>query len=169
MNLTSVMGRIRESSASGLVTVVCLVLGSGGFLLSMTFAPARAEDVPAATSQGHPAAPQAQRAGIDQLIQHLHDSLKITQSQELLWQPVAKVMRENAATLSALAKTRAEHADTANAIDDLRSYVEISEAHADGTRRLLPAFEALYNSMSNEQKQKTDLEFRGHYQAHHRP
>ncbi len=146
-----------------------LLLASGTLWLSMALIPARAEAVTPAASQAQPAAARPRSGGVDGLIQHLHDNLMITHSQEQLWQAVAKIMRENADTLNALAKTRAERADTANAIDDLKSYAEISEAHANGTKRLLPAFEALYNSMSAEQKQKADAEFRGHYRGHHRP
>lgn len=78
-------------------------------------------------------------------------------------------MRENAETMSRLAQERAEHAQTATALDDLKSYAEISEAHADGTKRMIQAFQALYDSMSPEQKNAADAEFRGRLlqRAHH--
>ena len=72
--------------------------------------------------------------GIDALIKHLHDTFKITVAQEESWEKVANVMRENAETMSKLAKTRSEGAKTMTAVDDLRSYAEISEAHAEGTK-----------------------------------
>jgi len=107
-----------------------------------------------------------ERAGIDALIDQLHDSLKITAEQEPLWRGVTKVMRENAETMSRLAQERAEYAQTATALDNLKSYTEISEAHAAGTRRMIPVFEGLYDSMSPEQKRAADAEFRGHLQEH---
>jgi periplasmic protein CpxP/Spy len=107
-----------------------------------------------------------ERAGIDALIDHLHDSLKITAEQEPLWRGVTKVMRENAETMSRLAQERAEHAQTATALDNLKSYAEISESHAAGSRRMIPVFEGLYDSMSPEQKKEADAEFRGHLQEH---
>jgi protein CpxP len=76
------------------------------------------------------------------------------------------VMRDNAQTLSNLAKARSEHAKTATAIDDLKSYAEISEAHAAGTRRMIPVFQALYDHMSPEQKTAADAEFREHFHEH---
>jgi periplasmic protein CpxP/Spy len=78
-------------------------------------------------------------------------------------------MRENAETMTRLAQVRAEHAQTATAIDDLTSYAEISEANAAATKRMIPVFQALYDSMSPEQKKAADAEFRGHLQkrAHH--
>jgi periplasmic protein CpxP/Spy len=107
-----------------------------------------------------------ERAGIDALIDHLHESLKITAEQEPLWRGVTKVMRENAETMSRLAQERAEHAQTATALDNLKSYAEISEEHAGGSRRMIPVFEGLYDSMSPEQKKAADDEFRGHLQEH---
>jgi hypothetical protein len=110
-----------------------------------------------------------ERTGIDALIDHLHESLKITAEQEPLWRGVTKVMRENAETISTLAQERAEHAQTATALENLKSYAEISEAHAAGTKRMITVFEALYDSMSAEQKKAADTEFRGRLQeqAHH--
>ena len=107
-----------------------------------------------------------ERAGIDALIDHLHGSLKITAEQESLWRGVTKVMRENAETMNRLAQERAEHAQTATALDNLKSYAGISEAHAAATRRMIPVFEGLYDSMSPEQKTAADAEFRGHLQEH---
>ena len=75
-------------------------------------------------------------------------------------------MRENSETMSRLAQARAEHAQTATALDNLKSYAEISEAHAAGTRRMIPVFEGLYDSMLPEQKMAADVEFRGHLQEH---
>jgi protein CpxP len=75
-------------------------------------------------------------------------------------------MRENAETMSMLAQERAEYAQTATALDNLKSYAEISDAHAAGTRRMIPVFEVLYDSMSPEQKKAADAEFRGHLQEH---
>ena len=105
--------------------------------------------------------------GIDALINHLHDQLKITAEQEQLWQKVVTVMRENADELNKLAKARSDSAKTATAVDDLQSYSQISQAHADGTKRLIPSFQALYDSMTDDQKKLADAEFREHYHGHH--
>lgn len=148
-----------------------LILSTGG-AFAQSSAPA-----PAATSAGSTTAAPAMKAessgaaseqhGIEGLIAHLHDTLKITPQQESAWQAVANVMRENAEELTRLAKKRSEQAKTATAVDDLKSYVEISEAHARGTKKLLPAFETLYQDMSPEQRHLADEEFRGHFREHH--
>ena len=106
-------------------------------------------------------------SGVDALILHLHDTLHISTAQEAQWQKVAAVMRDNAATMSRLAKARSESTGTATAVEDLKSYSEISEAHADSTRKLIPVFEALYDALSIDQKAAADQEFRDHYHANH--
>jgi hypothetical protein len=47
------------------------------------------------------------------------------------------------------------------AVDDLKSYGEIADAHADGIKKLTPVFAALYASMSDAQKKEADAIFRG--------
>jgi hypothetical protein len=95
-------------------------------------------------------------------IKELHTKLKITPAQEGLWDNVTRVMRDNAITMEALIKARSEKAGTANAVDDLKSYSGIAEAHADGLKKFIPVFEPLYASMSDAQKKDADTLF------HHR-
>ena len=103
-------------------------------------------------------------------IKHLHDKFEITLAQEDTWNKVAAVIRENAEKVTALVKNRSENAKTMTAVDDLKSYAEIAGAHEDGTKKLIPAFKALYESMSDTQKQIADKEFRehGHHEHHGR-
>ena len=99
---------------------------------------------------------------VEERIKDLHTKLKITPAQEELWNNVIQVMRDNAKTMEALIKTRSEEASTMTAIDDLKSYGEIIEAHADAIRKFIPAFEPLYASMSDAQKKAADTLFRHH-------
>ena len=46
-----------------------------------------------------------------------------------------------------------------DAVDDLRSYEQLTEAQVDGIKKLLPAFETLYASMSDDQKKNADIVF----------
>ena len=48
------------------------------------------------------------------------------------------------------------------AVDDLKSYSEIADAHADGLKKFTPAFEPLYAGMSDAQKKSADTLFRQH-------
>ena len=99
---------------------------------------------------------------VEARIKELQTKLKITPAQEELWNNVTQVMRDNAKTMEALIKARSEKASTMTAIDDLKSYGEIVEAHADGIRKFIPAFEPLYAGMSDAQKKAADTLFRHH-------
>jgi hypothetical protein len=46
------------------------------------------------------------------------------------------------------------------AVEDLRSFAAIAEAHAADTRSFMPAFEALYRAMPAEQQAPADRIFR---------
>jgi len=122
-------------------------------------APVRAAQAPAA---------KAARSRVDYVedrITRLHATLKITPAQEELWKTVTQVMRDNAQTMEALTKTRADQAATMTAVEDLHSYAAITTAHAEGLTKFVPAFEALYASMSDAQKAEANTMFRGHHRS----
>ena len=96
---------------------------------------------------------------VEDRIADMHTRLQITPAQEPQWSRVAQVMRDNATQMNALTKTRAERADM-SAIDDLKSFGEITEAHADGMRKFTPVFATLYNDMSDAQRKNADIAFR---------
>jgi len=129
------------------------------FMVLTSPSPARAAsgDQGPATSV---ATPRSDR--VEARIKELHTKLNITPAQEQLWNNVAQVMRDNAKTMEALIKARSEKAPTMTAIDDLKSYGEIAEAHADGLKKFIPAFEPLYAGMSDAQKKSADTLFRQH-------
>jgi len=106
--------------------------------------------------------PTPKVVSVEERIKTLHTALKITPEQEELWNNVAQVMRDNAKTMDALVAARSEKAGTMNAVDDFKSYGEITEAHTDGIKKFIPVFEALYASMSDAQKKNADTVF-----AHH--
>jgi hypothetical protein len=100
------------------------------------------------------------RGGIDQRIADLHKRLKITPAQDAQWNQVADVMRQNAAAVEAAIKDRVQNAKTMTAMDNLQSYEKIAQAHEQGLEKLIPAFQTLYSSMSDEQKKNADAVFR---------
>jgi protein CpxP len=93
-------------------------------------------------------------------IKDMHAKLMITQAQEEQWAKVAQAMRDNAKTMDTLTQARADHAKDMTAVDDLKSYGEIADAHADGIKKLTPVFAELYASMSDPQKREADTLFR---------
>ncbi|PKN19169.1 MAG: hypothetical protein CVU71_10140 [Deltaproteobacteria bacterium HGW-Deltaproteobacteria-6] len=96
---------------------------------------------------------------MDAHLSMLHTKLQITKAQEDQWQKFARVMLENNKTMQDLQEKRQKEVRLMTALDDLKSYSEIADAHAGGLKKFIPAFEALYNSMTDEQKRNADSLF----------
>lgn len=96
----------------------------------------------------------------EQRITSMHAGLGITSAQEPQWKLVAKVMRDNAKEMDKLTQQRIDKERDMTAVDDLKSYAVITDAHADGLNRLIPVFATLYTGMSDVQKKKSDNLFR---------
>jgi hypothetical protein len=126
-------------------------------------APAAPARTPAATSKASvtsaPSAPSAVDP-VEARIKDLHAQLKITPAQEERWSHVTEVMRDNAKAMDALRKARTEKARDMTAVEDFTSYGEMTDVHADGIKKFVPVFSALYDSMSDAQKKNTDTIFR---------
>jgi hypothetical protein len=90
----------------------------------------------------------------------LKSALKITPEQQVLWDNVALVMRDNAKGMDALSKEKVESAKTMNALERIKFHHQVTQAQLDEQNRFIPPFEALYISMSDEQKATTDAIFR---------
>ena len=105
-------------------------------------------------AQGQPAVqPQNAEANISAL----HQRLQITPAQESQFNAVANAMRENA---RAEASAPQRPAPGASAVDDLRAYIRYSEVELAGLKKMLPALEALYATLSPTQKRAADAAFR---------
>ena len=96
---------------------------------------------------------------VEARVAELRSKLKITPDQEDKWNNVTQVMRENAQKLDSLTQTRIQTANKMTAVEDLNSYSQIADAHAEGLKKFIPAFQALYDSMSDAQKKQADAMF----------
>ena len=94
---------------------------------------------------------------VEASIANLHQRLQITPAQEAPFGAVANVLRANAR-----AEASAPHQPAANAsaVDELRAEIQYDEVELAGLKRLLPALEALYASLSPAQRQAADMAFR---------
>ncbi len=101
-------------------------------------------------------------AAVEKHIKDLHATLKITPAEESQWNQVAQTMRENAKELDRAIDKRDANVGSATAIDDLNSYAEVAQAHANGVKKLASAFSGLYSTMSDDQKKEADEVFRHH-------
>ena len=93
-------------------------------------------------------------------IKQLQGTLNITEAQQGLWNNLTSVMRENAKEMDTLTKDMAENTKTMNAVEHMKLHSQITEAHLAQLKKLIPPFEAFYNSMSDQQKNITDMIFR---------
>jgi protein CpxP len=98
---------------------------------------------------------------VEQRITDLHAALKITPDEESKWNAVAQAMRENAANMDkVVAENRTTPPEDLTAMDQLKIYEKFSQAHVDGVKNLVPAFEQLYAAMPDAQKKIADDVFR---------
>lgn len=123
-----------------------------------------AQGAPADTAPVPPPSEETHKKGssvdhVEARIQDLHHNLQITAAQETQWRDFAQVMRDNAKAIDAILKDRSANISKMNAVDDLRSYQKLADAHAEGMRKLVPAFETLYSTMSADQKKNADAVF----------
>ena len=101
---------------------------------------------------------QSRRAAADDVetrIKTLRGELHITPQQEPAWSNVAQTMRENATRMKDL-RAKTQQPSTANAIEQLNAYAQVVDAHSDGVHKFIPAFQTLYDSMSDAQKKTAD-------------
>ena len=105
-------------------------------------------------AQDQPAAPPQ---NVEANIAALRQRLQITPAQEAQFNAVANVMRENA---RAEASAPQQPPPGATAVDDLRAFIRYSEIELAGLKKMLPALDALYASLSPAQKKAADAAFR---------
>ncbi len=118
-----------------------------------------AQTMPPSTAS---AAPKMHAASVDRIeerITALHQQLRVTPDQEALWSDLAQVMRANGQKLRDEVAERSTKRKSMTAVDDLHSYEMIADEHADGLKRLIPAFEALYAKMTPAQQKHADYVF----------
>jgi hypothetical protein len=153
-----------SSLARGIALAVLLVPSIGLAQSATPLPPTAAPTTPAAPAaappSSSPAASAATQAAVDQRIRALQSQLGITEAQMPLWSAFAQAMRDNAAVTDALFTQRAGAVATMNAPDNMHSYAQIARAYADNTERLAAAFDSLYASLSDTQKQAADMLFR---------
>jgi periplasmic protein CpxP/Spy len=151
-----------SSLARGVALAVLLVpsIGLAQSAAPLPPTPGPATTAPAAAPSTPPAPSAATQAAIDQRIKTLQSQLGITEAQIPLWSAFAQAMRDNATATDALFTQRAGAVAAMNAPDNMHSYAQIARAYADNTERLATAFDSLYASLSDTQKQAADTMFR---------
>jgi periplasmic protein CpxP/Spy len=141
----------------GAIVLASPLLAASGEILAQ----ASSQQAMASSSTSEPAGIVA----VEARIRDLHKKLHITAAQKPQWDNLTQVMRDNARAMVDLQKQRAVDANSMSAIDVVKSYESVIEAHEDGMKKFIPPFEALYNSMSDTQKKTADSLFRSREKA----
>jgi len=134
-------------------------VGFAAAMLALPLARAAAPDIQlvqaAPSAKGAPAAGDAQseRESAD-----LHKKLQITPAQQPQFDAVVKAMQQNAQEMDALMQQNPPDRRR-NALDELRTQAQAAQTEAAGLQRLLPAFQSLYESLSEAQKREADQVF----------
>lgn len=102
-----------------------------------------------------PEAAPVQGGGIDAQIADLQKKLRITPAQQPQFDAFAQVMRQNAQQMDAVMGQQGQNR-TRNAVEDLQASAQLAEAEVEGMKRLLPVLQALYDSLTDQQKRLAD-------------
>ena len=125
-------------------------------------APASAQTSPAPATTATAASNAATRrdATVERRIAALHSKLNITAAEQKPFDDFAQAMRDSAAAMDeAMAKRRA--AGTAEtAVEQMKGYAEVAQAHAQQVSQLVGPFSTLYDALSPQQKKLADQSFR---------
>jgi periplasmic protein CpxP/Spy len=147
----------RTAAMAGVAAVLILLpLGAG-------LANARSDDgavlqLAQAARQGGAKAPAAAPSGgseVDRQIADLKKQLKITPQQEPQFNAFAEVMRSNEQDLEKLMQQGSANRQP-NAVEELKQAQQFTETQAAGLKRLVPALQALYDTLSDQQKKTAD-------------
>jgi periplasmic protein CpxP/Spy len=131
-------------------------------------ASAQSAQAPATAAPPAAATPTVKSAEerVERRIAELHAQLKITPAEQQQWDQFAQVMRDNAREMDQVFTQRAQQYESMNAVQNMQSYEHVAETHAQQLQKLVPAFQNLYNSMPDPQKQIADQVFRANAAKH---
>jgi protein CpxP len=121
---------------------------------------------PAASTSGQAMTKPQQAAGhnmqakIEQRITDLHAKLQISAVQQPQWDRFSDVMRDNARETDQNFQHRVQAMATMTAAENMQSYAQVTSEYAQHMQKLVPSFQALYDTMSVSQKQIADQVFR---------
>lgn len=145
------MRRPARSAVAGAVMMLALGVAAGT-------TPAQAQSP--AKKAPPAAAPQTQAAGdpVEAQLAEIRTRLGITAAQQPHFENFANVLKQNAQAMEAMIQKAMPQARP-NAVEGLRIAASFAQTEADNLKRLVPALEALYASLSEQQKRTADEMF----------
>jgi periplasmic protein CpxP/Spy len=158
--------KLISSSGVAFVAAAALLYVSAAMAQPQSAAVQGATPPPPSPMAGHPVPGKNAEERVEQRIKELHSQLQITPAEEPQWNEFAQVMRENARDMDQAFMQRAQQYPTMNAVQNMQSYEQISEQHAQRVQKLVPAFQKLYDAMPDQQKRLADQVFRANAEKH---
>ena len=149
-----------KRKAYQIVFSATLVLVMAAFLSAIFFANPNSSFAASGKKKSHAVARTSAVEYTEAQIKKLQSTLNITEAQEPLWNKLTQVMRENAKEMDAINKGRAENTEPMNAVEHMKFHSQITQSHLAQINKLIPPFEAFYDSLSDQQKNITDMVFR---------
>ena len=149
-----------KRKAYQIVFSATLVLVMAAFLSAIFFANPNSSFAASGKKKSHAVARTSAVEYTEAQIKKLQSTLNITEAQEPLWNKLTQVMRENAKEMDVMNKGRAENTEPMNAVEHMKFHSQITQSHLAQINKLIPPFEAFYDSLSDQQKNITDIVFR---------
>jgi periplasmic protein CpxP/Spy len=160
--------RLIPTRSAVAIAAVAVPLFAGAAFAQSPASPSPAAPPPAAVATPSPQAggkhamPTAAQinARVEQHIAQQKTQLHITAAQEPQWDQFAQVMRDNAQDMSRSFEQRGSRLSTMNAAENMQSYADMAQQHAQDMQKLAAAFQTLYSGLSPDQKKLADNMFR---------
>ena len=108
---------------------------------------------------GHTVAGKNAEERVERRITELRAQLRITPAEQQQWDQFAGVMRDNARDMDQIFIQRAQQLGSMTALQNMQSYEQLADAHAQHLQKLVSAFQSLYEAMPDQQKQLADQVF----------
>ena len=158
--------RLRSVAVAALLVVPGAALAQSAQAPTSQGVPPSPPAAAASPLAGHPVAVKNAEERVERRIKELHAQLRITPAEEAQWNQFAEVMRQNARDMDQAFIQRAQQFETMTAVQNMQSYEQLAEEHAQRVQKLVPAFQALYDAMPDQQKQLADQVFRANSERH---
>jgi hypothetical protein len=115
---------------------------------------------PSSPLAGHRVAGKSAQERVEERIKELYSQLRISPAERPQWDQFAQVMRDNAQDMDRVYDQRTEQFRSMTALQNMQSYEQLATQHAQNLKKLVLAFQNLYNAMPDPQKQLADQVFR---------
>jgi hypothetical protein len=102
--------------------------------------------------------PASRDQAVEQQTAELKKQLQITPQQESQFDAFAQQMHSNAQAMDSAMRQQAQNPPK-SAVDDLRAIEHLAETQLDGLKKLVPVFQSLYDTLSDQQKKTADQIF----------